>query len=1039
MTDSTERQAEMPVDIDKSLTIAPGGSTLVTRTPGVTPKFFHRDLTGTGKGPRGLINDLLRPGSLTRAPLNAELVLRCKGSSRRVTTREIPFAAVNRRWYEVSHSAVADLSIDVPVDEAFEPTADMKSSPIDVLVDLDPHGAVLVKKEDSDDDKRRFDVLYRLTVFVKDRSISDWPVSVPLRRSGSTNAAEPFALTMFSWSPGIHLTKLLTDATSSLSPSVPDLDVSVQWTEYLNEYPLYERIVAHARTWSSDEIGTIISDLLHRLRASAPAGQGFTDIDRELIELQLRSMESYGVPLSAYRDVYTALSKISHDAGELESFSRTNQNLMLNQGLVALENVKDQLPRPSRETPAQTPAQMAPQAPQKPFRASPQQKAAITTDEPCSLVQAAAGSGKTTVIGERISYLQEAGVNLSDITVLSFTNAAADNVTLRYPGVNSMTSSAMVNAIYKHNFPRQEISSTHTLVNCLLSFYGKSDDVIAEFARLLRATENNEDGSYTELASFISVRLADVVKVLDHVKLVTLPLQSIIAYIAADIMKEPAGTVGRYFIVDEVQDNSVFDFIYLLKHVTKHRASLFMVGDASQTLYEFRSANPKALNALESSGVFATYQLATNYRSIEEILLMANGSLMDIEANRFAKIQMHAHQMRRVSADSFREAVQLEYHWTKSQKEFWESDLPGMLNTPSSNIRRWLDARVGSGQQVALLAPYRRQAFALQDQLKALYPHLKIGCMTSEKATDSTVFSAFVRDHWDLVCQVDHHHAAFVVWEEVMNTLQTPGDKAKADALVRMVSDIRAQWWTQTQGNEAVWRAAVDAGTLDLEGYRAYLRDSLIEFETRTNSIRARVTGMKNQERKAGADLDSADVLTGTVHSAKGLEFPHVAVFQKYSNDMSEGDKRLYYVALTRAQDSEFIMSNGTVEHAMISDQYEVILSGLMAQEDPDAPQSALSAALESSARREAAQQDPQIPADLPATDADGVIIDDDGAPAETGSPMVVDTAAAFAGNEQSVAAPWDQASAPVTTAESQENDTVSDQMVNAPWASMSA
>src|SRR5699024_4559000 len=148
--------------------------------------------------------------------------------------------------------------------------------------------------------------------------------------------------------------------------------------------------LAHARTWSSDEIGTIISDLLHRLRASVPAGQGFTDIDRELIELQLRSMESYGVPLSAYRDVYTALSKISHDAGELESFSRTNQNLMLNPGLVALENVKDQLPRPSQETPAQTPAQMAPQAPQKPFRASPQQKAAITTDEPCALVQAAA-------------------------------------------------------------------------------------------------------------------------------------------------------------------------------------------------------------------------------------------------------------------------------------------------------------------------------------------------------------------------------------------------------------------------------------------------------------------------------------------------------------------------------------------------------------------------------------------------------------------------------------------------------------------------
>ena len=45
-----------------------------------------------------------------------------------------------------------------------------------------------------------------------------------------------------------------------------------------------------------------------------------------------------------------------------------------------------------------------------------------------------------------------------------------------------------------------------------------------------------------------------------------------------DRMPLPAGLNIRHLIIDEVQDNSVFEFIYLLRLVSKLKASLFIVG-----------------------------------------------------------------------------------------------------------------------------------------------------------------------------------------------------------------------------------------------------------------------------------------------------------------------------------------------------------------------------------------------------------------------------------------------------------------------------
>lgn len=107
--------------------------------------------------------------------------------------------------------------------------------------------------------------------------------------------------------------------------------------------------------------------------------------------------------------------------------------------------------------------------------------------------------------------------------------------------------------------------------------------------------------------------------------------------------------------------------------------------DCSQTLYEFRASNPKALNMLEGSGVFATYQLQVNYRSNQEILDFANCLLRDIEANQYAQIQLQANSLATVTEQSFTDKVHLKYSWMPHMKDFKDT-IPSVLKSPRYSI-----------------------------------------------------------------------------------------------------------------------------------------------------------------------------------------------------------------------------------------------------------------------------------------------------------------------------------------------------------------
>ena len=200
----------------------------------------------------------------------------------------------------------------------------------------------------------------------------------------------------------------------------------------------------------------------------------------------------------------------------------------------------------------------------------------------------------STTIKGRIRYMIDSGVDPHDITVLSFTNAAADHIREIAPNVNSMTIASMVHTIYAANFDH-ELSSIPTLMNALDIWFPQS--VLAtNFKHYLRAVADRDTSSFTQLNNFVERNYDGIVELLDTCGQTTLELEIIMCYQHIGDYVEPPEVTSKHLIVDEVQDNSIFEFVYTLKYVSKHLNSLYIVGRriADVKPYELRETRAYA-------------------------------------------------------------------------------------------------------------------------------------------------------------------------------------------------------------------------------------------------------------------------------------------------------------------------------------------------------------------------------------------------------------------------------------------------------------
>lgn len=198
---------------------------------------------------------------------------------------------------------------------------------------------------------------------------------------------------------------------------------------------------------------------------------------------------------------------------------------------------------------------------------SEKQKRIIYSDKKKVLVIASAAAGKTTVLKERIKHLLDIGVTPSKIVCITFTNAAAEEISSR---LGEKGKDVFVGTI-------------HSYANYLLRLAN------CETSEIIKKEE------FDKLFNLVAQR-PNCVEEVEHL------------------------------LLDEAQDSNAAQFAFILK-VIKPKNYMF-VGDHRQSIYRWNGAVPELLIALKKESDVTVYDLNENYRNSSPILNFAKSLLI---------------------------------------------------------------------------------------------------------------------------------------------------------------------------------------------------------------------------------------------------------------------------------------------------------------------------------------------------------------------------------------------------------------------------
>lgn len=556
-----------------------------------------------------------------------------------------------------------------------------------------------------------------------------------------------------------------------------------------------------------------------------------------------------------------------------------------------------------------------------------EQRAAVLAPEDRVLVLAGAGSGKTRTLVERVAHMLEHGASGYEIVCVTFTRAAAAEMRNRLK--NSIGREA----------GKITVSTFHGLGLALLKKYGQHiglrygrltvytpletdaqlehcGEMLGLFSKgkwkpgkrdldaFMAALERGESDEALRESPYAPLRAAFEAACLQNNALPYYGLvQGLVKLAEAGIVRQY--TSWQHFLVDEVQDMDKMQWEALRLMLMREGASLFAVGDIAQSIYSFRGAVPQYLQSLIEAGKLAVYELRSNYRSMPDIVRMANDLIRHNASHRTIEMQPVATQ-----------------------------DSPAVLCAPDMNSAALADQLVREkAAGTAVLCRNNRMLDKLSRELAARgAPHLRIG-----RSTDDLRSPLFVRANALLKCIVNPydetafllaHRALGITAQQYANIRVTAAAEGKSSFTVYQ-ENLTIDELSVFPPEDATVAQARDffAGEHSYhfdpaDGDRENYLDWLAAYATAhpDNSIADYLDWIAladAQDEMPAGDL-RPDLVLMTCHAAKGLEFERVFIAgcnegvlpgrqaltaeKKGHPEAMEDERRLMYVAVTRAQ-----------------------------------------------------------------------------------------------------------------------------------------
>ena len=599
-----------------------------------------------------------------------------------------------------------------------------------------------------------------------------------------------------------------------------------------------------------------------------------------------------------------------------------------------------------------------------------QQKEAVFHTEGPLLILAGAGSGKTRVLTHRIAYLiEERGVNPWNILAITFTNKAAGEMRERVDrlvgfGAESIWVSTFHSTCvrilrryidrigFDTNFTIYDSDDQKSLMRDVCRVLDVDTKKYKErmFLSAISAAKDEmitpDEYELNAAGDFGKQKIAQVYREYERqlhannaLDFDDLLLKTVQLFQTQPDVLESYQERFRYIMVDEYQDTNTVQFKFVSLLAAKYQ-NLCVVGDDDQSIYKFRGANIRNILNFEQEFQNArVIKLEQNYRSTQNILNAANAVIQNNRGRKDKTLWTDNGDGEKVHLRQFDTAY--------DEAEFVADDIRkniengGTYQDYAILYRTNAQSRMFEEKFVACNIPYKIVGgvnFYARREIKDLLCYLK----TIDNGRDDLAVRRIINVPkrgigLTTITRIQESAAAREIgfYEALLGLNLIPGvarAASKLDSFVALIEYFKRR-------SDEVSITDLMNEIIEKTGYIENLEaEDKEDAQARIENIEELVSKIAAYEEQCAAeqvkpslsqfleevalvaDIDSLEenpdyVVLMTLHSAKGLEFPHVylvgmedGLFPSYMTITSDNDedleeeRRLCYVGITRAE-----------------------------------------------------------------------------------------------------------------------------------------
>ena len=535
-----------------------------------------------------------------------------------------------------------------------------------------------------------------------------------------------------------------------------------------------------------------------------------------------------------------------------------------------------------------------------------QRQAASAIRGPVVII-AGAGTGKTRTITHRIAHAIENGVTEPSRTLaLTYTAKAASELRLRlatlgYSGVQAHTfhSAAWRQLQFFWNEaiggkPFRILSNKNEFIGAALGEIGRGrgSASLRDLATEIEWAKGQEIApeDYVRIAQekfrvmpqgFSYMEISDLYRTYDFLKQDQgqLDFEDILLLLVG-ILEEQSSIIDRVrnqyrnFTVDEHQDISPLQQ-RVLNLWLGNRKEICVVGDPDQSIFSFAgSSNEYLLGFATKYSDAQVFRLDRNYRSSAQIVRVANKvanrELVSVRGKGIHNVRLHSHTTELAESEKILQQIRELLAGGVNPREI------AVLFRRNDQLNVFAESLISSGIPVTIAGQSQGQRpFFYDGKIKEAIRLIRGAAIASDSVSEKISLSDQVRS--------------------VLSAVGWHSDRAAGD-------DPRLKLLTFVEEFEAKVNGAS-------------LRDLITEFDERERS---------NVEPEENA------VVLSSIHSAKGLEWSHVFLprlregvlpitYSLESEKLLEEERRLFYVAVTRAKDGLYLSFAGSDSSRFLS------------------------------------------------------------------------------------------------------------------------